>query len=158
MAKWHWDHKFFSSLILLFGLGVFGISMTLPETHFRLNASSSLPQTLFLATRFPPPFAKGQIVSIDHPTLGLPVGKIVGGMPGDCISISDNVLFLNEKEIGKIQAISKSGKTYSPINEGIIEEGSYFVYTPHPDSFDSRYAEFGLIREEWIAEVLWPIF
>lgn len=158
MAKWHWDHKLSSSLILLLGLGVFCTSMALPETHFRLNASSSLPQTLFLATRFRPPFAKGQIVSIDHPILELPVGKIVAGMPGDCISISNDVLFLNETEIGKIQTTTKSGKTYSPINEGIIEEGSYFVYTPHPDSFDSRYAEFGLIREEWIAEVLWPIF
>lgn len=28
--------------------------------------------------------------------------------------------------------------------EGVIPYGRYFVYAPHKDSFDSRYAEIGL--------------
>lgn len=158
MRSWQWKHKFSSSFTLLMGVLAFGCSCAIPNAHFRLNASHSLPQTLFLAVNSSCPFEKGNIVSIDHPYLKLTVGKIIAGIPGDRILINDQTLFINDKEIGKIQTTSKSGKTYTAIHEGFIDQGCYFVYTPHPESFDSRYAEFGLIREEWIAEVLWPIF
>lgn len=158
MHSWRWKHKTLSLLVLTCGLAIFCCSLALPPAHFSLNASSSLPQTLFLAIHFLPPFEKGQIVRIDHPTLKAAVGKIIIGKAGDRISINDLTLFVNDVKVGKIQTVSKSGKTYTPIKEGLIEADSYFVYTPHPDSFDSRYAEFGLIQEAWIAEVLWPIF
>lgn len=163
MHKWQWKYKLSSSLVLLFGALAFGFSLAVPNAHFRLNASHSLPQTLFLAVPSHFPFEKGKIISFNHPDLMIPVGKILLGIPGDRISVkkgdsSETILCLNDEEIGTIKTVSKSGKTYTPIHEGIIEEGCYFVYAPHPDSFDSRYAEFGLVKEEWITEVLWPIF
>lgn len=121
--------------------------------------SNSLPKTLFFAMPITSPSAleKGQIVCFDHPDLNMSVGKIIAGKPGDKISIQDQILYLNDVEIGSIQTVSKSGKTYHPISEQTILEGNYFVYTPHPESFDSRYQEFGLVKSDWIKEVLCPL-
>lgn len=135
-----------------FGLGFFNNS-----SHLRINLSSSLPKTLFLSTPFHPPYQLGQIVSIEHPVLNKTVGKIIAGKPGDQISFFYDTIYVNDTEIGRIQTVSKSGKFYHPISEGKISEDHYFVYTPHPESFDSRYEEFGLIKTEWIKEVLCPL-
>lgn len=147
MAKrWHWCFPILTFLVLLSGV-------------FRFNLSDSLPKTIFFAVPINSPSAleKGQIVYIDHPVLNMAVGKIIAGIPGDRIFIQNQTLYLNDVEIGSIQTVSKSGKTYHPIAEGTILEGNYFVYTPHPESFDSRYLEFGLVKSDWIKEVLCPL-
>ena len=64
----------------------------------------------------------------------------------------------NLMHCGVILKMSSSGKSYSPIQSGTIPEGYVYVCGSHPDSFDSRYAEFGLIRVENIREKLWPLF
>jgi conjugal transfer pilin signal peptidase TrbI len=151
--RWHLNHPLKSSLALLIG-----VATCLFQPAFRLNLSNSLPQTLFWASLQKQPFEKGQIVHIDHPKLNVSVGKIIAGKPGDHISIRNQRIFLNDVEIGEVQIESQSGKTYHPIQEGPIPAEHYFVYTSHPQSFDSRYAEFGLVQEEWIKEVLWPLF
>ncbi len=147
MAKrWHWLFPILTILVFLSGA-------------FRINLSNSLPKTIFFAMPIDSPSAleNGQIVCIDHPGLNMSVGKIIAGKPGDKISIQNQTLCLNDIELGKIHTVSKSGKNYHPIAEGTILEGHYFVYTPHSESFDSRYQEFGLIKSEWIKEVLCPL-
>lgn len=155
--KWHWNYPILSSLMLTTGL-IVCILFFYFEPHFRFNLSTSLPHNLFFTLHIQPPYEKGQIVSFEHPQLNISVGKIIGGKPEDRISINNQTLFINDVEIGHVKSESNSGKTYHPIPEGFIPEGHYFVYTPHPDSFDSRYTEFGLVPEEWIKEVLWPLF
>jgi len=148
------------SLILLTGIFACALSFTfsLQNSHFRMNLSHSLPNTLFLAKPIKSPVKKGQIVSIEHPVLNASIGKIIVGEPGDQISIQGQILFVNDFKIGEIKAISNSGKIYHPISEQEIPSGHYFVFTPHPESFDSRYQEFGLVKSEWIKEVLCPLF
>lgn len=155
--KWQWNYRFISASVLMSGLGISIFSFCF-EPHFRFNFSRSLPYTLFLTLPAEAPLDKGKMVSFHHSQLNVSVGKIIAGKAGDLISLQNQTLFLNDTEIGYVKTESKSGKIYHPISEGIIPEGFYFVYTPHPESFDSRYAEFGLIPEEWIEEVLWPLF
>lgn len=144
--KWHWIFPILTVLVLLSGV-------------FRINLSNSLPKTIFFAMPIASSFTleKGQIVFFDHPGLNMSVGKIIAGKPGDIISIQNQTLYLNDIEIGNIHTVSKSGKTYHSIAEGTILEGNYFVYTPHLESFDSRYQEFGLVKRDWIKEVLCPL-
>lgn len=124
----------------------------------RLNKSNSLPQSIFISAPIQLPLVKGQIVSFEHPHLQATLGKILIGFPGDVIAIRDQKVFVNELEIGIYKTVSSSGKLYNPISYTTIPTGYFFVYTPHIESFDSRYSEFGLVNESWIKEVLWPLF
>jgi conjugal transfer pilin signal peptidase TrbI len=40
----------------------------------------------------------------------------------------------------------------------MIPQGKYFVWTPHIDSYDSRYDEIGLVDERTIIGVAYPLF
>ena len=101
---------------------------------------------------------KDKIISIKHPEIQAAVAKIVKGLPGDLIFIDKEHVYINESDLGCIKLVSDSGRCYSPIAEGCIPENSFFVSTPHFNSFDSRYAEFGLIKGEWIQGELCPIY
>ncbi|MFI5343145.1 MAG: S26 family signal peptidase [Chlamydiales bacterium] len=146
---WKWIISVSFCLLLIALLAGYGI---------RFNRSNSLKQMIFISASIKSPLVKEQIVSFDHPNLQATLGKILIGFPGDQISIRDQMVFVNDREIGLYKTASSSGKTYSPISQEIVPEGHYFVYTPHPESFDSRYEEFGLIEGSWIKEVLWPLF
>jgi len=41
---------------------------------------------------------------------------------------------------------------------GVIPEGHYYMYAPHPDSLDSRYSMVGLIGQPLILGKTIPIF
>lgn len=97
-------------------------------------------------------------VSFEHPDSKIPLAKQVKGLPGDHIVIVGDQLFLNDEHLGKILEKSRSGHAMTPIEEGRIPEGFLFLQASHKESFDSRYAEFGLIPVSSIKERLWPIF
>lgn len=124
----------------------------------RINKSNSLPQMAFISSPVQSPLKKGDIVSFEHPHLKATLGKIIIGFPDDIISIRDQKAFVNEFEIGEYKTVSSSEKIYHPNSIKKIPLGFYFVYTPHVESYDSRYEEFGLVHESWIKEVLWPLF
>jgi conjugal transfer pilin signal peptidase TrbI len=117
----------------------------------RYNKSPSLRHTLYLAsplTQIEP----NQIVSFIPKNGSVPFAKIIIGMPGDLIEVVDRKLILNGHEIGKIL------ETFAPIKEGVIPDEFYFVAGLHPESYDSRYEEIGLISRTAFRERLWPIF
>ncbi len=124
----------------------------------RFNKSSSLPYTLFLSKKNHASPKKGDIVSIEHPLIEGRLAKIVAGIPGDYISADQGDIAINEQLLGRIKDKSSSGKYYHPITETLIPENHYFLLATHPESFDSRYQEFGLVKQEWIKEDLWPIY
>ena len=97
-------------------------------------------------------------VSLSHPFSHQDLFKQIVGMPGDQIVIHHQRVFINGQDYGHIYDSSPSGLSLSPISEGIIPAGFFFVYATHSQSFDSRYAEFGLVAKEQLKENLWPIF
>ena len=123
----------------------------------RRNFTDSLPYTFFISTRLPE-LKHEMFVSFDHPSSSLPLAKQVIGLPGDEIKVIDHEIYINGRLYGYIHEKSPSNKTFHPIKEGAIPEGHVFVYSPHFYSFDSRYAEFGLIEIAKLRERLWPIF
>ncbi len=69
--------------------------------------------------------------------------KYILGKAGDRISNIQGTIYIGSNKVGKVRNVNN----LTPINEGIIPDGYMFVAGTHPDSFDSRYKEFGLIRK-----------
>lgn len=159
MDKWTFKYPFISSLILLLGIALVMGYFWYEHPFVRINSSSSLPHYVYFVSSQIDPLEKGQIVSLNHPAFAnVTLAKIIGAKPGDQIFIRNDTIFINDFEICQIKTKSSSGKEYHPLAEGQIPEDYYFVYATHPESFDSRYAEFGLIHSTQIKEVLWPLF
>jgi conjugal transfer pilin signal peptidase TrbI len=74
--------------------------------------------------------------------------KYVKGIPGDVVSWEGNDFFINGQKMGAYKPVSKEGMPLTKGFSGVIPYGYYFVWTPHVDSFDSRYGEIGLIHEK----------
>lgn len=152
-----------------------------------VNYTASLPDHVFItvkgwksgigygdyvAYRFPTenpasPFRKG-----DH------MVKIVVGQPGDQVVIDEGrvvSIIHPEKLVSRVDEIpgspppgyryvgvsksfSKAGKPLEAIAPGVIPEGRFFAWAPHPDSLDSRYKMVGFIAEDDILGRSFPIF
>jgi len=125
--------------------------------HFRINITNSLPYYVFTASPITS-VERDMFVSFSHSLSERDLIKQVVGLPGDKISILNQHVVVNGRDCGSIQETSPSGMPLSPIKEEIIPEGYLFVHATHSLSFDSRYAEFGLVSKEWLKERVCPIF
>lgn len=129
---------------------------------------SGLKRGDYIAYRFPnespiSPFRKG-----DH------MVKIIGGVGGDTVSMTDRrgftVLSLGETlstsmlipgsngTLGVAKTLSRRGMPLEAGPVGVIPEGSFYVYAPHPDSLDSRYAIVGWVTKDDIIGRTFAIF
>lgn len=70
--------------------------------------------------------------------------KYIAGMEGDYVRREGNKVYVNDELIGE----AKKDSGLHPIDSKKIPEGYVFVRGTHEDSLDSRYQEFGLIKEE----------
>ncbi|WP_242121848.1 S26 family signal peptidase [Sphingomonas lacusdianchii] len=123
------------------------------ETHaFMINASESLPNWAFFVEKGGE-VAKGKYVFFVPPSNALvrrhfgpdsgPFGKRVIGMPGDLVSHDGPWVLVNGARVAHMKPRSRFGETLTPGPVGRVPEGCYYVGSPHPDGFDSRYAEIG---------------
>lgn len=148
MKRWLWIGCFFSTLIL--------ISQCL---IIRWNRSHSLPGRMFIGTSWTVTPQRGDMISFDHPTFPAPLAKIVVGVAGDKVTIINGRVLINGVDRGIILDKSpRSGNPLTPIVPGLISDDYVYVWAPHPESFDSRYADIGLIHISRIKERLWCVF
>jgi conjugal transfer pilin signal peptidase TrbI len=84
--------------------------------------------------------------------------KIVTGVPGDVVTIKDREVFVNGVKIGRAKEKSETGVPLSPIEPTVLKEGQYFVSTPYPHGYDSRYARVGLISQKDVLGRAYEIF
>jgi conjugal transfer pilin signal peptidase TrbI len=146
------------SILLLLTIGVNFVS---PVSIYgiRYNSSESLPYCLFLSKKSQGMHLDyGTIIAFNHATNQLPLAKKITGLPGDIIDISNTHIYVRGEDLGEIKTISPSGYRLTPLTERIVPEGYLFVSGKHELSFDSRYAEFGLVPMDTVQEVLWPVF
>lgn len=128
-----------------------------------INVTESLPFKAFLVTKFDHKVSKGDYVSFawegsnPYPK-GIEFVKIVKGVPGDVVSFRGQLVFVNGEFVAIAKKQSKTGTSLDLGPSGVIPEGSFFVYAPHPDSLDSRYAITGWIRQSAIRGRAYPIF
>jgi conjugal transfer pilin signal peptidase TrbI len=120
-----------------------------------LNATHSLPGTLYLIERGALP-QRGEHVAFRWAGGGrYPAGvtfiKVLAGQPGDTVTRDGATYVVAGTALGPAKPTSRRGEPLEPGPTGTLPDGGYFVYAPHPDSLDSRYALTGWIaREQFI--------
>lgn len=155
------DRLYSAVLMLVLGIALYlSVAHLIQERHicFIRNASESLPFSYFFGYKLEEEPKRGMYVSFEHPKSDILLVKRIAGLPGDCISIRDMQIFINEVPYGHIQSNSPSGMLLSPIEAGEIPKGYVYVTGLHPSSFDSRYAEFGLVPISQLKKQLWPLY
>lgn len=73
--------------------------------------------------------------------------KYIKGVPGDSVVREGKLFYIAGEYIGAAKEHSRNGALLKPGKSGVIPSHSYFVWTPHEDSFDSRYEQIGLVPE-----------
>ena len=138
-----------SFIIAFISFGIFS-----EHVHLIKSPTDSLPQHYFI--QFPKLTPKKGNLTVVYN--GWYKGKIIKriiGTSGDQISTDGHGnIFINQAKIGRAHERSEfTGKgnmivTLTTIQPQIIPKGRVFLYSPHPQSFDSRYQEVGLVKVE----------
>lgn len=124
-----------------------------PWYRLGINGTDSLPGTLYLVFKHENPDTRGNLVAFYppenrfYPKDMFFIKKAIG-MPGDKVTRQGQDFYLNGEYIATAKTHSQSGKLLDPGPTGIIPNDHYFVWTPHPDSYDSRYEDIGWIPKD----------
>ena len=144
------------------------------QSHgFFINRSPSLPNWAYYFERgkavkrgevafFAPP--SNPLVHAHFGTEPPVFGKIVYGLPGDTVlhrgadvvvswSAGAGNEAPSEQLVGKLKPVTSAGETLEPGPTGVIPNGCYYMGSPHPDGFDSRYAAIGFVCAKQIVGV-----
>lgn len=132
---------------------VWGAALLWVIAHYRVagNETASLPDRFFIVEQGVHSVRRDELLAfhvgagVRHYPSGMVWVKIVVGLPGDSIEWRGDVVTVAGKVMGKAKAVNRFGETLARTPAGIIPVGHYFVATPHPDSYDSRYQDIGLI-------------
>lgn len=142
------------------------LGFVLSQTHLTINHSPSLGYKVFLCFKGLTP-KRGDFVSIEeHPTAyfeGLHYTKRLVGLQGENIRIDEthgheNQVFVGGCFVGALRTITRDEKPLHPLKATTIPEGYVFVSADNPQSFDSRYEEFGLVKEACITGICLGLF
>lgn len=153
-------------LLHFFSISVFAIGVLIaaisPWFSINRNQSNSLPDLVYLIHK-DSTFKKGDLIAYRwqggvHYPAGSIFTKRVVGMPGDTVERVGSEFWVNKKYIGLAKPKSTSGVVLEPAQAGVIQAGSYFVATPHPDSLDSRYAITGNVAQAQVVGKAYAIF
>ena len=146
--------RFLRLCAFLVALGLAYWAMT-PYAMLGWNVTDSLPGRVYLIVKVQKPGQGDKVAFYPPKTPYYPQGifftKILLGMPGDVVSHQGRDVYLNSKKIGT--AVPFDRARHRPLEmapAGVIPAGHYFVWTPHPRSYDSRYADIGLVSDAQI--------
>lgn len=145
-----------------------------------VNYTESLPDHVFVTVKgWKGNLKKGDYVAYKFPTenhvspfrKGDHMVKIIGGVEGDMVVMKDNRAFqiIGPEESkysssigGRAMGISKThsltGRPLEAGPVGIIPKDRYYVFAPHKDSLDSRYAMVGWLSPDDIIGKTFSIF
>lgn len=99
--------------------------------------------------------ALGMEVSLAGPRKGDGFIKYLIGLPGDRIEVTGDRVYLHTSrgrlDMGRVKPTTKHGVALAPIQPQTIPEGYVYMWSPHVDGLDSRYAVVGLVPVKSIA-------
>ncbi|GAB6071518.1 hypothetical protein JCM30760_26160 [Thiomicrorhabdus hydrogeniphila] len=156
----NWLQYFFTTLFLLFSI-VFSV-LYFNNLSLSFNTTESLPQSVFVVEENLP-FTKGDLIQFEYKDDGkhffadkTKMIKKVVGVSGDKVTFIDREFFINGKSFGIAKTHAKNGTELTPNISKTLDDNEYFVWTPHVDSFDSRYIHQGYISQSQIkGTVIW---
>lgn len=130
---------------------------------FIINFTQSLPEKLFIYKYDDLNLNRNDtavIVAEGLPNVsdGIKLIKRVNGFAGDKITVRGNNLYINEKLILSHFDTKAYWGDLHKIKDQVIPENCYFINGVSQHSFDSRYAEVGLVCKERIVGKAWALF
>jgi conjugal transfer pilin signal peptidase TrbI len=145
-----------------------------------VNYTESLPDHVFITVKgWKSDIQRGDYVAFAFPTenpvspfrKGDHMVKIIGGVAGDKVEMTKDRGFqiiqpgqelfaatLGGDSMGISKTVSRMGKPLEAGPVGVIPEGHYYVFAPHIDSLDSRYAMVGWITKNDIIGRTFSLF
>ena len=138
-------------------------------SHFywlRFTLTESMPWHLVLVEKTPPApgsLKRGDLVAwrwqggLIYPE-GAVFLKVVKGLPGDRVSVVGRDFFVHGEYVGRAKPVSRLGQVLVANQPGVVPAGHYYLYAPHRDSLDSRYAATGYVAHERILGRAYGLF
>ena len=154
-------------VIMIFVITFLAFGILTSRVSIGFNDTDSISGRLFLIIKDSYPEKKLDKIIFKINNLHTKYGdktliKRVIGFEGDRILIKNDHIFLNQKELGIIKPESLAGNPLIPLLDDnqyiIIPKDHYFVYSPHIDSYDSRYKSIGLVSKTETIGVAYEIF
>jgi len=163
------QHRFaFALLALLWTLAYVRVFVDpTPRVPLLFNVTPSLPYRVAWLAPVPASLSRGQFVlyrfegsAVAHyPGLARqPFFKIVRGLPGDAVTVSGGDVFVAGEFVGRAKDRAFDGRPLAPIAPVVVPPGFLFVQGLGADSFDSRYAASGLVRQDQLLGRVIPWF
>lgn len=88
---------------------------------------------------------------------GLKIVKIVAGLPGDKLTVTNDVAYINGKEWGRLWLMDSLGKPPGSLDrEEIVPQGKVLLMGTLKESYDGRY--YGFIDQREIIAQAFPLF
>jgi conjugal transfer pilin signal peptidase TrbI len=156
--NWFLNYKnSYKKAIWVFVLTFVGFGVVTDNCAIVLNNSNSCAVKCFLQVSKISP-QKGDFTLVDHANGKRLIKKIIG-RSGDKISYDANQnLLVGNFKVGKILDKDSKNQPLHSISACNIPQNYVFLYAPHPQSFDSRYQEVGLIHQDNLKGKLIAIF
>jgi len=127
---------------------------------FGLNMTESLPHWAFIVDSQHRP-GRGDAAMFEVPDNPYypdqPFVKRIAGIAGDRIENRDGEIFVAGRSIGIAKSHARDGRPLAAISDQIIPAGYVFMTGTHVDSYDSRYAEIGLVPLERVMGRAHPV-
>ncbi len=144
------DNK--KGLYFLIIFNMFVVFLMLCE--FKYSSSDSANHHYFLHFKYEEPVKENYTLIENHEFTfegksqkSVDLIKTIKAVAGDRLEVLNNKIFINNIEVGHYNLEKQNLYNLQQIENQIIPEGYYFVLGKDEDSFDSRYKEFGLVRE-----------
>ena len=165
----HWTLRRLLTLLWIVGCAAMPIIVAANAGHlFLWNLTPSVPRGVYLVRRgvFP---ARGMLVTFTPPgdataTIGarqyLPRGvtllKHLLALPGDHVCIDHGSYSVNGQPVGDVASVDTLGRHLDPfLFCGLVPDGSAFVGSSAPLSFDSRYFGPVPLSSLTVVEAIW---
>ena len=134
-------------IITLMILCVWGVS---PWYILAINSTESVRGTFFLIIKDEIP-KKGELIAFWPPKnpyyQNIWFVKYLAATEGDVIEVNGQDFYINGEYLATAKTHTRHGHLLQPSAGGVIPSHYYFVWTDHPDSFDSRYQHIGWIHK-----------
>jgi conjugal transfer pilin signal peptidase TrbI len=145
-------------LPIVFGSLLLTATLWILSQHywFGINLSQSLPYH-FVVIEKNVPIIRGDFIvfrfkgnEVAGRLHGMSFFKRVEGVAGDTIERTNRNIRVNNVDVGFALSATNSGEKLDPITDTIIPNEKFYVRGTHPMSFDSRYAQCGLVHRSQI--------
>lgn len=154
-------NKILTRICIAFAILCLGIGYFLSNYLIIINVTESLPNFAFIVHKGQKPQYYGQIIAFKVNPKNY-YGEVnfikkLAGLPNDVVTVQNRFFYINGKFIAYAKEKAKNNRVLALGASGKIPAHKYFLFSEHPDSYDSRYEDIGLVDDDSIIGTATPI-